>query len=134
MPQLTLCEQRALMSRAIRTPIAATAASGAAGEPVLYRTITAALAGVNTLIEAQPGIIEILQMEFWNTAAQTISLYDGPNLLQTLPAFPAMSGRSQDFAYGLTPYYSIAKGNAFIVNLAVGTRFDGFCNYRVKAA
>jgi hypothetical protein len=137
---MTLCEQRELLTRAIRgVPPGQPAAllpSGAPAPPpepeIINRIITAAAAGDNTLIAAQPGTIELLQLILINSAAQTLSFLSGPTLLQVLPAFAAGEGYELVFAPGLIPYWRIPAGNALILNLSVGTRVDGFLNYRVK--
>lgn len=132
---LTLCDQRALLARAIRAPIGTTpgAPGSAPEEPeVLSRPVTAAAAGDNILIEAQPGTVELLQLILWNAAAQDLVFLNGPTLLQAIPAFPGPSGYELPFAPGLTPYFKISQGNPFILNLSAGTRVDGFLNYRVR--
>jgi hypothetical protein len=107
---MNLCEQRELLARAI----------------------TAAAAGDNTLIAAQPGTIELLQLILINSAAQTLAFYSGPTLLQVLPAFAALEGYELAFSPGLIPYWRIPPGTPLILNLSAGTRVDGFLNYRVK--
>jgi len=137
---MNLCEQRELLSRAIRgvapSQPAALLTNGLpapAAEPeIINRIITAAAAGDNTLIAAQPGTIELLQMVLLNSALQTLKFFSGPTLLQDLPNFAAGEGYELAFTAGLIPYWRIPAGNALILNLSVGTRVDGFLNYRVK--
>lgn len=127
---MSIASELAALQTARRAPTAAAAAALLSGE-MIHSVITANSAGNNILIPAGQRIA-VMEIFLWNAAgAQTLILQDGVTPLNRLTGMPAGSGLMFGFAGNGEPHFRIAAGNAFLLNLSVGTLVDGFVKYRL---
>jgi len=150
---LLLSQQRGLLSRAERVPLAPVCDPEKQDRgPASYRAtfaanitlsrqrrrslktiqIKASTAGANIIIPAAlAGAKAIYEIVMWNVDAQSLTWLQGSSIvLLDLPDYPALTGLTLGFNGNWEmPHWEIDNGQDLILNLQNATRVTGFIRY-----
>jgi hypothetical protein len=98
---------------------------------IVHTLIAAATAGDNVLIPSTGRTIYVLEIQLWNGAgAQTLLLKSGAQPLNRFTNAPQLFGWGLDFTASGNAHFIVNSGNAFILNLSIGSLVEGFIKYR----
>ena len=97
---------------------------------VQYTAINLATSGNNTVVAAQTLAGVSKSIKIWGLfiapgAAQNIQLFDGGGAITGLMTTLANLSSAFTLPIGHYPWWSLAPGNAFIINLSANTQISG---------